>query len=108
MPIGEIDAQVIQGKVVLSYVSVLGAVCQIADRPDAKWSREYLMVPHNLLPAMYAPSLHPWSTLNNAFLHLSSWNKVPNPAHREGSDVPVTISANYGVYGFRGPLKLLA
>lgn len=93
-PVGEIDVQVIEGKVVLSYVSELGAVCRIADRPDGVFSREYLMVPHAMLPAMYAPSLHPWSTLNNAFLHLSSW--------------PPKVKTNYGVYGFRGPLKILA
>ncbi|MPV52844.1 DUF4185 domain-containing protein [Corynebacterium sp. zg331] len=107
-PIGEIDAQVIGGKVVLSYVSPLGAVCQIADRPDTLWSREYLMVPHTLLPSMYAPSLHPKSTLSNAFLHLSSWPHAPNPAHKADPSQSVSISSGYGVYGFRGPLKILA
>lgn len=106
--IGEIDVQIIDGKVALSYVSITGAVVRFADRPDARWSREYLMVPHNLLPSMYAPSLHPKSTMTNAFLHLSSWSKVPNPAHAVDKNQPVTISGNYGVYGFRGPLKILA
>lgn len=106
--IGEIDAKVIDGKVVLAYVDgALGAVSRIADRPDATWTNPNILVPLSVVPTMYAPSIHPWSTMKRAYINLSSWTKMDNPLHKVDKNAPASISANYGVYGFSGSLNSL-
>lgn len=77
-PIGEINAQVIGGKVVLTYCdAVMGAVARTADRPDAVWSAPVPLVNRLVEPAQYAPSVHPWNTsLEDSYFHLSSWKKA--------------------------------
>lgn len=89
--IGEIDAKVIEGKVVLAYVDgKFDAVARVADRPDAPWSAPKVLVSRSFIVNMYAPSIHPWSTLRNAYINLSEWNVPKNTV--------------YGVHGFSGSL----
>lgn len=93
--IGELNAQYIGGKVVLTYSdAVLGAVALTADRPDSIWSAPVVMVNRIQEPAQYAPSVHPWSTdLSNAYVHISSWLKAPGD-----------VTVNYCTKGYRASL----
>jgi hypothetical protein len=81
-PVGELNAQFVAGKVVLTYVeSGLGAVALVSDRPDGTWSDPTVLVGRARSPAQYAPSVHPWNNrLEDAYLHLSSWESTPGPA----------------------------
>lgn len=99
--IGEINAQFIAGKVVLTYTdSLMGSVALTADRPDGLWSDPVQICSRIEQPAQYAPSVHPWSTdLTDAFFHVSSWIQVPNPL-RPGQSTTI----DYGAYGYRGSL----
>lgn len=98
--IGELNAQYIGGKVVLTHSdSAIGAVALTADRPDGVWSDPTVLVTRVQSPAQYAPSAHPWNTnLEDAYFHLSSWASVPNPV-TGGS-----TSLNYCTQGWRGSL----
>ncbi|MDO4610946.1 DUF4185 domain-containing protein [Corynebacterium sp.] len=102
MPIGEINAQFLGGKVRLTYVDgALGAVCRTAERPDAKWSHPVVMVTALSVGAqmMYAPSLHPWNTdMHRAALNISSW------VHTGGEK---DISAVYGTYTYTANIEPL-
>lgn len=75
--IGEINAQYIHGKVVLTYCDEKrGVIVRLADRPDALWTKSREIVTRLQEPSMYAPSIHPWSpSLEDAYLHLSSWRQ---------------------------------
>lgn len=74
--IGEINAQVIHGMVVISYCDEKrGVMVRTAPRPDAVWSSPREVVTREQEPCMYAPSIHPWSRLDDALLHLSSWRQ---------------------------------
>lgn len=74
--IGEINAQVIEGRVVLAYCDgMIGAVTRVATRPDAVWTDPQLHANHIIAPAMYAPSIHPYSTLDAPYMHLSQWHE---------------------------------
>lgn len=73
--IGEINAQIIEGRVVLAYCDgMIGAVTRTAPRPDAVWTNPQLHATHVTAPAMYAPSVHPYSTLDAPYMHLSQWH----------------------------------
>ena len=72
--IGEINAQIIEGVVVLSYCDFgVGAVTRTALRTDAVWTDAQLHATQLSVPNMYAPSVHPYSTLDKPFMHLSQW-----------------------------------
>ncbi|MGZ7352684.1 DUF4185 domain-containing protein, partial [Streptococcus pyogenes] len=75
--IGEINAQYIHGKVVLTYCDEKrGVIVRLADRPDALWTKSREIVTRLQEPSLYAPSIHPWSpSLEDAYLHLSSWRQ---------------------------------
>lgn len=95
--IGELNAQYVAGTVVLTYVDAgLGAVALTAEHPAAPWSDPTVVVSRAQSPALYAPSVHPWTTdLRDAYLHLSSWLSVPDPVTGELSTV------NYCTEGWR-------
>lgn len=95
--IGELDVQYVAGTVVLTYVDVVaGAVALTAQRPEGPWSAPTVLVSREQSPALYAPSVHPWTTdLRDAYLHLSSWLSVPDPVTGELSTV------NYCTEGWR-------
>lgn len=99
--IGELNAQVVGGRVVLTYVdTVLGAVALTAGRPDGAWSAPTVIVSRRQSPCLYAPSVHPWTTdLQDAYLHLSTWQSEPDP----GSGRPRSL--NYGVQGWQVALE---
>lgn len=101
--IGELNAQYIAGKVVLTYSdSGMGAVALTADRPDGVWSDPTVMVTRIQSPAQYAPSAHPWNkSLEDAYLHLSTWASVPNPVAIWDQRAAKMISLNYGTDGYR-------
>ena len=75
-PIGEINAQLIDGIVVLAYVDYgIGAVTRTATHPAAVWTDAQLHATQLAVPALYAPSVHPYSTLDRPYAHISQWNK---------------------------------
>jgi|GEM_PF-1782041 len=94
--IGELNVRYIAGRLVLSYVdATLGAVSLTAEHPDAPWSGPTVTVARHRSPALYAPSVHPWTTdPENTYLHLSSWLSVPDMETGE----PVTV--NYCTEGW--------
>lgn len=94
--IGEINAQWLHGRVVLTYCDdVLGVICRTADRPDRVWTDPRVLVTRAQEPSMYAPSVHPWSpSLEDAYMHLSSWRQVPAP-------VGGLVTVDYATYGYR-------
>lgn len=76
--IGEISAQVIEGKAVLSYVNGrFGAVTVTAPYPTGFWSVFKVQVSHQQAGFQYAPVVHPYSTLGNAQILLSQWISTP-------------------------------
>lgn len=76
-PIGEINAQLIDGVVVLAYVdSSMGAVTRTATHPAAVWTDPQLHATQITTPALYAPSVHPYSTLDKPYTHISQWTKT--------------------------------
>ncbi len=99
--IGEINAQHIGGKVVLTYAdSIVGSVALTADRPDSIWSDPVVLVSRLQEPFGYAPSVHPWSpSLTDAYIHNSSWKQIPNPFKGGAME-----TIDYCAYGYRGSL----
>lgn len=103
--IGEINAQVIDGIVVLAYCDFgIGAVTRTALRPDSVWTNPQIHATQLSTPNLYAPSVHPYSTLERPYMHLSQWKSnfygskfyAMDPLRRphnvgsvEGTDVPV-------------------
>lgn len=72
--IGEVNAQVIDGVVVLAYNDgPVGAVTRTAVAPDAAWTDPQVHATMLTAPNLYAPSVHPYSTLAKPFMHLSQW-----------------------------------
>lgn len=72
--IGEINVQVIEGVCVLAYVDYgLGAVTRTALRPDSVWTNPQVHATAAQVPNLYAPSVHPYSTLDRPYWHLSQW-----------------------------------
>lgn len=86
-PIGEINAQVIDGVVVLAYVDgPAGTVTRTALAPDNVWTDPQVHITYPDAPAQYAPSVHPYSTLDAPFVHLSQWyNNLPTAGTFYGS-----------------------
>ncbi|MBB4905872.1 DUF4185 domain-containing protein [Actinophytocola algeriensis] len=78
--IGEIAAEVIDGRVVLSFLNGgRGAVTQTAPYPTGLWSAPRTQVTFAQAPNLYAPVVHPYSTTGNAQLLVSQWiNPGPN------------------------------
>ncbi|MBY0797885.1 DUF4185 domain-containing protein [Corynebacterium parakroppenstedtii] len=99
--IGEINAQYIAGKVVLTYNDgALGSVAVVADRPDSVWSSPTILVSLVQSSMQYAPSVHPWnSNLEDSYFHLSSWLHGPNLLAGGRVD-----HVNYCTQGWRGSL----
>ncbi|WP_161987425.1 DUF4185 domain-containing protein [Prescottella subtropica] len=76
--IGELAAQVIDGRVVLSYCDgAIGAVTRTSPRPEGLWTLPKPQVTHLTAPALYAPSIHPYSHLGRAQMLLSQWTRDP-------------------------------
>lgn len=76
--IGEISAQVIDGRVVLSYVDgTLGAITRTSPRPEGLWTLPSVHVTQLQQPALYAPAIHPYSHLGRAQMLLSKWPTDP-------------------------------
>lgn len=72
--IGELNAQVIDGRVVLAYQDeFLGAVTRTSPRPEGTWTLPKLHVTHIQQPSLYAPAIHPYSRLDRAQMLLSQW-----------------------------------
>lgn len=78
--IGEIAAEVVEGRVVLSFLNgARGAVTQTAPYPTGLWSAPRTHVTPVQAPNLYAPIVHPYSTLGGAQLLVSQWiNPGPN------------------------------
>ncbi|MBB1033172.1 DUF4185 domain-containing protein [Dietzia sp. CQ4] len=75
--IGELSAQVINGRVVLSYCDgVLGAITRTSPRPEGVWTLPAIQVTAAQQPALYAPAIHPYSSLGRAQMLLSAWPQV--------------------------------
>lgn len=78
--IGEVNAQLIDGRVVLAYMdySIAGgaAVTRHASAPDQVWSAPTIHATQATQPNLYAPSVHPYSHFGEgeAGMHLSQWN----------------------------------
>lgn len=73
-PIGEINAQLIEGVVVLAYVDYgLGAVTRTATHPAAVWTDAQLHATALETPNLYAPCVHPYSSLAKPYAHISQW-----------------------------------
>lgn len=76
--IGEINAQVIDGVVVLAYAdySISGGavVTRTAVHPANVWTAPQIHATQRDIPALYAPSIHPYSTLDKPYAHVSQWN----------------------------------
>ena len=98
--IGELNAQRIAGKIVLTYTdSVLGSVALTADRPDEPWSSPTILTTRLELPSQYAPSVHPWTKdLNNAYFHISTWDQTPAIG-----PIP-SVTVRYATLGHRASL----
>lgn len=76
--IGEINAQMIDGNVVLTYWdSNLGAVSVASHRPEGWWSDPKIHATPLTTPAGYAPCLHPYSTMGRAEMLISQWYEQP-------------------------------
>lgn len=89
--IGEISAQVIDGRVVLSFLNGgRGAVTQTATFPTGLWTAPRTQVTPVQAQNLYAPVVHPYSTMGNAQLLVSQWIK-PGP-----------VSSFYGVRQWSG------
>lgn len=74
--IGELNAQLIEGVVVLAYVDYgVGAVTRTATHPAAVWTDAQLHATQADTPNLYAPSVHPYSTLAKPYAHISQWTK---------------------------------
>lgn len=106
--IGELNAQTIDGRVVLAYVdySLAGgaAVTRWSATPDGVWSAPEVHATQATQPNLYAPSVHPYSHFGDgaAAMHLSQWNDAlygckawnitlgdapaPEPADQPGDD----------------------
>ncbi|WP_072687128.1 DUF4185 domain-containing protein [Rhodococcus marinonascens] len=80
--IGELCAQVIDGRVVLAYIDgILGAVTRTSPRPEGLWTGPKVQVTGIAAPALYAAAIHPFSHLGRAQMLLSQWPQNPlNPA----------------------------
>jgi len=78
--IGEIAAEVVEGRVVLSFLNGgRGAVTQSAPYPTGLWSAPRTQVTPAQAPNLYAPVVHPYSTTAGAQLLVSQWvNPGPN------------------------------
>lgn len=76
--IGEINARWIEGTLVLSYVdySLAGGslVTRTATGPAAVWSAPQVHATQATIPNLYAPAVHPYSTLDAPYAHVSQWN----------------------------------
>jgi hypothetical protein len=72
--IGELSAQVIDGRAVLSFLNGgRGAVTQTAPYPTGLWTAPRTQVTFAQAPYLYAPIVHPYSTLASAQLLVSQW-----------------------------------
>ena len=93
--LGEINAQILGGTVVLSYVdySIGTVVTQTALAPNAPWSPPNPQVQFAEAPMLYAPAIHPWSTLADTHFALSQWIGAQ----------PGTPFVMYGVRQWHGP-----
>lgn len=78
--IGEINVQVLSGTVVLSYVdySLAGGtlVTRTATAPDSVWTAPQAHATQRDIPNLYAPSIHPYSSLESVYCHVSQWNST--------------------------------
>lgn len=76
--IGEINVREIEGVLVLSYIdySIAGGalVTRTAMAPDKVWTAPQIHAGQAQIPALYAPALHPYSTLAKPFAHVSQWH----------------------------------
>lgn len=73
--IGEVNAQLIDGVVVLAYVDYgIGAVTRTATHPASVWTAPQVHATSLTVPNLYAPSVHPYSTLEKPYAHISQWN----------------------------------
>lgn len=82
-PIGEVNARVIEGQVVLTYMDygVGATVTRTAVAPDSVWTAPQAHVTAAELPRLYAPALHPYSTLERAYAHVSQWTDAYYGCH---------------------------
>ena len=79
--IGEINVRVIEGTWYLSYMEYSGgeslswsaAVTRAATAPDAVWTAPQVHLTSWEAKNPYAPALHPYSTRDRAYMHLSQW-----------------------------------
>lgn len=73
--IGELNAQIVQGRIVLMYTdySIGSTVSRIASAPDAPWTPAQPQVSLVVAPLHYAPGIHPLSTLADVHFGLSQW-----------------------------------
>jgi hypothetical protein len=81
--IGEIAAVVVEGRVVLSFLNGgRGAVTQTAPYPTGLWSAPRTQVTPAQAQNLYAPVVHPYSTMANTQLLVSQWiNPGPNSTY---------------------------
>ena len=73
--LGEINAQLIDGVVVLAYgEGGVGAVTRTATHPASVWTAPQVHATQLDTPNLYAPSVHPYSTLAEPYAHISQWH----------------------------------
>jgi len=73
--IGEINAQIIDGQFVLSYVNGgFGASTVVSQYPTGLWTAPRTQVSYQQADRLYSPCVHPYSTLGSAQILLSQWN----------------------------------
>lgn len=81
--IGELSTQFVDGRLVLSYCDgALGAVTRIAVRPEGEWTVPRIQMTPVGAPSLYAPCIHPFSTMGRAQMLLSQWTKHPKKENR--------------------------
>ncbi|MDO4910984.1 MAG: DUF4185 domain-containing protein [Corynebacterium sp.] len=77
--IGEINAQIIDGKVVLAWCEFgEGATASVkfavAPRPEGLWEVYNTDLNNIVLPNLYAPTIHPYSHLDDLHFYVSQWS----------------------------------
>lgn len=76
--IGEVNARWIEGTLVMAYCDYDAAdrgvvVTRRAEHPAGAWTQAREHLGASEFPNLYAPAIHPYSTLDDLYLHVSQW-----------------------------------
>ncbi|MDO4910767.1 MAG: DUF4185 domain-containing protein [Corynebacterium sp.] len=73
--IGEINANLVEGRVFLAFVDgAHGVTIAEAEHPAAPWTLHQGVISHQDLPCQYAPAIHPFSTAECLQILISRWD----------------------------------